>query len=465
MSAMRIPSRTKYRKRVGTFGAMNVSKDESALDFSMAAQCYNFDFSSGALRDGYGVSDHKFVPSDATRYWVYRYYSEEYGKYVEQYIYQIKTGHLLTSDLKGGNALFVSGVAYGEITALNYRLKSKDVLLISCPGRHLIIWDGKRLTEYKDAPEISSMALHYERLFVTSATDPTKVFFSDDLDPTNWSVSSGEGGFIELLDERGNLTKVVSFGGYLYIFREHGISRITAYADQSDFSVSNLYVSAGRIFPESIVMCGSVIMFLASDGLYSFDGYECVKRLKNLDGLLGSKCSCGEYYNGKYYLACEMNFDGDERVGCEKDEYRTNGLLVYDLSTGAYSVSRGLDISFIKAVSFSGEDYLVACEKNGCGVIERNGRRFSESLPKLWRGPLTDFGTPDKTKAVREIYFDGNVACTLAVIGDKKTKSALVKPSARRVRANIIGRKLALSVSTDEVDCVIKAPTVIYSSY
>ncbi|MCH5158925.1 MAG: hypothetical protein J1F33_07005 [Clostridiales bacterium] len=465
MGTMRIPSRTKYRKRVGSFSAMNAAKDESVLDFSTAAECYNFDFSSGALRDGYGVVGHKYVPTEATRYWVYRYYSEKHERYVEQYIFQVKLGQLLISSVDSDKIIYLSGFAYGDITAMNYRLNSKDVFLFSCAGEHLYVWDGDSLVEYKDAPVISSMALHYERLFVTSDEEPTKVFFSDDLDPTNWSVSSGGAGFIELLDERGDLTKVVSFGGYLYIFREHGISRVTAYADQSDFSVTNLYVSAGRIFPESIVMCGAVIMFLASDGLYVFDGYECRKTLKNLDGLFGSKCSCGEYYNGKYYLSCEMNFRDGETVGCENGEHASNGLLVYDLSTGAYSISRGLDISFLKAVSYRGLDYLVARDSDGCGVIDRCGSRLSGALPKLWRSPFTDLGTPDKIKAVREVYFDANVPCTFTVTGDKKKKSAFVKSGARRIRTNVNSRKLSVAISSGEVGCDVKPPTIIYSSY
>ncbi len=465
MGLMRIPSRTKYRKRVGAFRALNVANDESVLDFSTAAECYNFDFSSGALRDGYGVESHPSVPPQATRYWVYRHYSEDAEKYVEQFLFQVKEGPLFMSVADTDKYRGFSGVAYDNVTALNYRLNSKDVLLISSTGRHLLVWDGKQLREYKDAPLISSMALHYERLFVTSESDPTKVFFSDDLDPTNWSISSGGAGFIELLDERGILTKVVSFGGYLYIFREHGISRVTAYADQSEFAVTNLFVSAGRIFPESIVKCGSAIMFLASDGLYMFDGYECKKTLKNLDGLFGSKCACGEYFNGKYYLSCEMNFGDGNKVGCEAGDHATNALLVFDVSTGEYSISRGVDISFMGAVSYLGKDFLVAHDSDGCGVITRCGKRISMQLPKLWRGPLTDFGMPDRTKAVREVYFDGNVTCTLTVTADKKKKRAIVKPGARRIRLNVNSRKIALTVSSIVDGCDIKAPTLIYSSY
>ena len=71
MSTLKIPSVTRYRKRVGGFGAIDVKHDESVIQFNTAAECYNFDFTSGALRAGYGVQTHAAVPTSATRYWVF----------------------------------------------------------------------------------------------------------------------------------------------------------------------------------------------------------------------------------------------------------------------------------------------------------------------------------------------------------------------------------------------------------
>lgn len=55
------------------------------------------------------------------------------------------------------------------------------------------------------------MTMHYERLFATTSTDKYTLYFSDDLDPTNWNENITEGGFIQMLDERGELLKVISF--------------------------------------------------------------------------------------------------------------------------------------------------------------------------------------------------------------------------------------------------------------
>lgn len=466
MGVMKIPSSARYRKRVGSFGDIDVKHDQSVLKFNTAAQCYNYDFSSGALRAGYGTAVHADVPADAVRYWVYRYYSESVGGYVDQYVYQDKYGRLKFYDSNAKQLLFLTGRLLAPIQALNYRLNGEDVLLLTSPGQKLISWNGAQMIEYADSPMISSMALHYERLFVTSSSDPTKVFFSDDLDPTNWTVGADGGGFIELLDERGELLSVQSFGNYLYIFREHGISRVTAFGDQSEFSVVNLFVSAGRIFPTSINKCGAGIMFLASDGLYMFDGYDCKRVLKNLDGLIVPNDNCAAaFFNGKYYLSCNMDFGDGKTVGCESAAHKVNGLLVYDVSTGEYSVTRGLDISYMNVCTFLGEDFLMCCDGGvGC-VVAKTGARRGVALDRRWQSPETDFSAPDTTKAVRELYIKTNTECTVTLKSDKKTKRINVRPGDRRVRTNFNAKRFSLAIETDDVDCDIKPPTLIYSSY
>ncbi len=461
--ALRIPTSPRYRKRVGAFSGVDVKHDESVIGFSTAARIYNFDFSSGALRDGYGIGNHTRVPKFAKRYCVYRYFSEEANRYVDQYVFQIQSGHLCCYDELVGKIQLISGSAYPPFEAMNYRINGKDILLISCEGYPLITWNGRLLIDNNGTPEISSMALHYERLFVTSKTEPTKLFFSADFDPLNWSTSGNQGGFIELLDDRGEMNKVVSFADYLYVFRDHGISRITAYADVKEFAVSNLFVAAGRIFPESIQKCGSVIMFLASDGLYAFDGYECRKVLTQLDGLIKEGVASA-FFDGKYYLSCKADFGDGKKIECENGECKANMLLVYDPTTGEYSVSRGMDIRYMNACTFVGEDFLAAYDEgNGGGVIMRNGKRFDVPLEKRWESPLSDFGMPDKYKAVREVHVDTETDISVSVLGDGKERTVPVKSGPRRIRYNIRARQLSLSVETNKCDCRIKPPTIVYS--
>lgn len=467
MSRLKIPSLARRRKRVGAFSGIDVKHDESVLDFSAATECYNFDMSSGALTDGYGIAAKDIINQQCTGFWTFKYAlsEDDGGGYSEQYIFQMQNGMLKFYDTAINRLYYISGFPYPRLTAIPYRLDSKDVLLLSCEGHRLLTWDGGYIREYSGTPIISSMALHYERLFVISPESPTTLLFSDDLDPRNWSASPEEGGFIDMPDERGFLIKVISFANYLYVFRERGISRVTAFGDQSEFSVTNLFVSAGRIYPESIVKCGSIIVFLASDGLYAFDGYDCTRVLRNLDGYLGAP-SAAAYFNGKYYLSCRMEFKDGNVVGCEEeDEYKSNALLVFDPFSGEYSISRGMDINFLNACSFMDEDFLVGCDSVGTGVIKKCGKRFDDPLYKHWRSPVTDFGLADKTKLLREMYVTTATECGICVLGEKRTKYANVSAGSRRIRLNAREKRFALEIDCCEADVNIKPPTLVYTTF
>lgn len=464
MGTLKMPRSPRYRKRIGAFGAFDSRRDKSVLRFDVSPLCYNFDMSAGALRDGYGVEKSNVVPETLSRYWVYRFYSESEQSYVEQYVFQMKNGLLRYYSVKEDRYVYISGKQYPQFDVINYKLDSKDILLMSGYGTNLFTWDGARLHEYHDSPKISSMALHYERLFVTSREEPTRVYFSDDLDPTNWTIGADGAGFIELLDERGYLNKVVSFGSYLYIFRDHGISRVTAFGDQREFAVVNLFATAGRIYPSSICTCGSVIMFSASDGLYAFDGYECKRILRNLDGLIKADddCACA-FFDGRYYLACKADFGDGKTIGCETGEYKTNCLAVIDPVSGECSVSRGLNIEFLNACSYGGSDYLMCCDGGKGGIVTKCGARLGISLPKHWESAPSDMSAPEKNKIVRELCVESDKPCDITVASSQKIKTETVRGGSRRLRFNIVGRSFRIAADTSAVGCRIGPPTVIYS--
>ena len=470
---LKLPRIKRYKKQMSRYATADFKSDRSLLPFSTAKTFYNIDFSSGVLRKGYGVRQHESVPIYAQRYWIYRLYSEEHNAYADQYIYQYSNGLIAWFDAFKHKEIYVSGLPFKPLDIINYRVGSKDVLLLSCEGRKLLTWDGDVITEYENSPGISSMAVHYERLFVTSRDERTKVYFSKNLDPTQWEISEDGGGFIELLDERGYLNKVVSFGNYLYIFRDHGISRVTAYGDQSEFSVVNMFVTAGRIFPSSITTCGNCIMFLASDGLYRFDGYNCVRTLTDIAPTIlpDDNCACA-YFDGKYYLACRMAFADGKTVGCESAaSHKTNALIVYDPQSGEYSISRGLDITFMNACSYNGEDYLMCCEGGKGGVIERGAARFDEALPSYWESGVTEMNAPDKMKYLTDVIFDnsdGDSAdnVVLGVCADGVWYSLNVQSAALdSVRLNVSGRRFAFSLYTAGTRLNVTPLCVKYNMY
>lgn len=123
----------------------------------------------------------------------------------------------------------------GDVEGVSYNYKSNDVLLMSSSDDGLFIVNDSTVTYCTNAPKFTSIAVHNERVFGTVNGVSNQVWFSDDFDPANWKVSQTEAGYISFADDLGKAIKVVSFLNYLYVFRDYGIFRLTAYGDQNDF--------------------------------------------------------------------------------------------------------------------------------------------------------------------------------------------------------------------------------------
>ena len=129
------------------------------------------------------------------------------------------------------------------------------------------------------------MCVHYERIYATVSGEANSLWFSDDFNPVNWNASLTEGGFINFDDDGGRVIKAVSFLDHVYVFRDYGIVRLTAYGSQENYTVSKVYVSASRILPDTIACCGDRIIFLTDEGLFSFNGYTMTMIAKEITNL------------------------------------------------------------------------------------------------------------------------------------------------------------------------------------
>ncbi|MCH5164000.1 MAG: hypothetical protein J1F36_03200 [Clostridiales bacterium] len=442
MKYIKVKQRASSRISVPNFlSGVNTAYDQSVLSLSVAANCYNFDFTSGALKGSLGFISQN-IKADSV--WIYHNGSEQYlmYSYGGEVFYKGKSG--ITNKLEG---IKLNGVP----KAIGYRLYGEDVVLICSPSDNMVVWNGVDPAYYvSSSPLITSMAMHYERMFVSTSNEVNTLWFSDDLDPTNWNTDMTEGGFIELADERGALIKVLSFLNYVYIFRERGISRLTAYAEQSEFTVSNLFVTGGKIYPESIALCGDKVIFASSDGLFTFDGVSARRILTNLDGLIAPDENCvATYHGGKYYLALKANFESDSRFKSGTN----NAILIY--GDNGYTLMRGYDVSGF----YSGGDTLYAIID---GKLHVQGGKCS--LPKRWTVPQTDLGS-GRVKRIKVLYIDTKTDITLTVHIDEKSKQFFVagKGTASRININMPGRKFGMTVDCAAADPLISRPQLTFS--
>lgn len=448
-----------YKASIPDFsGGINTDKDERILPLSRAKESYNFELCSGALLEGYGLESSGIT--NALCVWLYTR-QEDSGAVEHILMYCAKDGKVY---FRRGEAAFIqlSGVSFTSAPMpLNYRLYNEDVIILVSATDHMVVWNGKTdAYTVADSPLITSLTMHYERMFVTTSGAKNAVWFSDDLDPTNWNPELDEGGFIELLDERGRLNRVISFNNMVYVFRDYGISKISAYASQSDFNVSNLFVSSGRIYADTAVVCGDVIIFMAADGLYSFDGVSTRKMLKNLDGLLcggGSPYAC--YNAGKYWVTFNACFEGETAN-------KNNCVLALDRHSGAFSLIKGVCVNMLCPIADGDNEKLyMVCDDGRAGITKKDGVLFGTPLKKLWQSGLIDLNTPTRTKLIKEIVIDTLYDIELTVKTEVATKKIAVKGGSgiAKVRVNMTAVKLGLSIESFTAKASIARPTVTYA--
>lgn len=434
----------------------NSSLDESVLPLSTAKRIYNFDFQSGALTTSYGIIDAEF-PRTTVAVWQYKKVDSVTGETQKIKMFTDTGGHLWYFNERGF-ATVLSGIRFTSAPiAINYRLYGEDVIIMCSKTDGMLVWDGVKNPYFvENSPLITSFTIHYERMFATTSNDKSMVIFSDDLDPTNWNSDLDSGGFIQMLDERGELNKVISFLNYVYIFRDYGISRLTAYADQSEFSATNLFVSSGKISSKTVTECGDTVLFVSGSGIYRFDGMSTTKLLPSISGIIkSSENAVAAYHKGKYFVALHLNLDN----GIADDSLGNNGMIIYDIKSGNYQVVSGVNIVSLVTID---EELFAITDLGRVGKLEKCGAFFNEKTIKRYSSGMQDYGT-DNVKTVKEFSVETKEPLNLTVFSEKIKKTFKV-PSSNDgisiVRVNVTGRKIGFEIETDSLEPKISRPTI-----
>lgn len=415
-------------------GGLNNSVDRNLLSQKYAVNTYNINYCDRTLKTGMGISKLKFqydslgefefdsINKSVKKLIYFKRFDRDELVEDDRLLIVTDDGYLYSANISNLTQFsIVEGVHFNATpNFICYRLNGDDVVIMTSEKDDMLIWDGKNLPySVPDAPKITSMCVHYERLFVTVGGDKSAVWFSDDLDPSNWAVNLEEAGFIEVADAFGGLLKVVRFIDYVYIFRSYGIARLTAYGDQTQFTLSQLFTTSGRIFPDSVQVCGDRIIFLAQDGLYMFDGLQTYKILKNIEGLfLGcdkSKCIAA-FNDGCYYLTLNDNKD-------------TGYVLKYNISDNNVDIYHGPEVIDILPICAEGYTKIALIVKNDDNIytFDKSGCFENEPLKKLWITPVTDLNYPELEKCIRKLIINTKYDILVTIVSDIERKTYKIK--------------------------------------
>ena len=479
-----------YSPRTYTFNladfsrGMNKEIDENLLNMNYAKLAYNVKTDDKSLKQGYGIQEFS-LPNNV-------FDKQNYFK-VPDGVQALGLWCCKVADTKGNleDLLLLYGsdkkmycaFAYGpaemfldtEVTLnakpsiLSYVYNGLETVVMTSPQDPLYTWNGSAPTASEKALHLSSICCHYERLFASSSDEKNRVRFSEDFNILNWEETSQAGGFIELVDERGHINKVLSFNDYVYILRDYGISRLSAYGDQSEFAITHLNLSSNKIYANTACLCGDRIIMLTKDGLKYIVGstlYDFDFKINNIINKDKISFANACYYDNKYYLAINLNFEDDEKIGCENEiDYKNNALLEFDIQSRKLNILRGVDISHMCAVKVNDVNKLAFCfngeNASTLGELCDSGNLFEEKLPKCWTTPTSDLGI-NKKKVINNIRLLTNQALTLTLFSEKETKTIKVNPSkyVQQLQTNLIGYRIGLKIFTNENELDISNLTV-----
>lgn len=445
-------------------------KDDSAINYNTPKKIYNYITEDGSLKSGYGfkvlamplsiddLENETIIPirgDEVKALWKLKWYDEQYEHIDKYYLFYYNDENKVCYDniLDERILTITIDTTFSDIPyAMYYRQYNQDCLMLSGDsGTMLVAGFGTETSE--QAPKILSCCTHYGKLFAIIEGKRGTLVYTDDTDVLNWQDEKTKD--LDFSDGRGNLNKVLSYEDYLYIFRDFGITKVSIYGSDEEFSISHQYFSDSVIYPDTISQSGDNIYFLTASGLKVFNG-SSVKDLEidcqELFNCCENRNATAVCFEGKYYLACKGDFKDDAVVGCEGEGFINNMLLVYDLSSKKVDVVRGVDIHQLLALTNPYKSKLVACFNNEyigkIGELTKDGKVFDENLTSCIAFPVSDFNKPFVKKRIKSFMIKSKSDCKVIISNEDKVFEFNVKGNKvqQKVRTDIVGKSFSVKI-------------------
>lgn len=203
------------------------------------------------------------------------------------------------------------------------------------------------------APAGSAAAFFGERLFIASGET---LFYSAPLAPKDWTQSADGAGSVVLPSVGGNILKLLPDRGRLLLFRERGVTALSAPGDFLGFEAEELPCAVEGLMPSSVARCGSRVLFCSKEGIFSLKG-ETLSRLSGCgEERIAFQRGVSAVSAGKRYYAAVTLKDGEKCIL----EIEGEGAALYRLE--AESLAGG-KFRFLKEGSLYALDEEAAGEK------------------------------------------------------------------------------------------------------
>ncbi len=455
--------------------------------------CYNLIFKNGALKTGLGFGHLKapdtettpvedwhmfnfegYITSKIDDIWLNRWFNTYTNQSYYQILFYESSTKLLYAiplideyegDIWERTDLIESYPTY----ECEYRIENEDAaIFFTAEGMVFLSQTGEKLYE---VPAMISCAVHYDNFFGITNTNRNTLIYTTNLNLKEWVDENNS--TLEFLDNRGAFTKLIAFNDYVYLFREHGITKLSIYSSKEDFSCTHLYTSTSKIYEKSVCVCGDKIFFVTRDGLYSFNGSSVEKICQTYDKyfrwLENENCSA-VCLKGKYYLATRFDFDDGAKVGAESEADCVNNVLFeIDIETFDVNIYRGVDVKTLLAVDSPVMSKLCACynsteNKKVIGELTFDGKTFDESTEKFWMSYKTDLNYRGKRKKIKELVINSLYDCVVKIDSDEESVEIAISGSEKEQRypLNACGKIFQFTFKTNQQYCEISKPMIVF---
>ncbi len=439
-------------------------KDESLLEGSECVLQYNFSCLDGSLKNIYGFEvlnvdnvDADPSSSEIKGLWGANFCINTNNSVIDYLFFMNEENDIYYLSFNLGVDFPVQIANFNEIpTVTKIQENSLDAFVFASPSDNLVLLNQTSATTYPNVPKIMDAIYQYDQLFAITAQNRNSLVFSSEVEVTSWTNSNIEK--INFSDNRGRLLKLVNFEDSLFVFREFGITKVSPYSINTDFSISHLFESQSFIFPNTISVCGNKVLFFSEEGLFSFDGNNVDKIdldfVKKIDLSLSSSMSA-KAFNGKYFLACRVNFDDEDEIGCESGAYVNNAMLIFDIDKKQIEIVRGVDILMFATVNSASHSKLCMCfrgsNKNKIGQLSLTGKNFDVNLTQCWKSAFSDFGF-DGLKRIDTLQIFVKESCQIVVSCDdmEKTFEISASNSLQKIPINITGERFSLQIKSNQ---------------
>lgn len=478
----RLGKPTRRRYKLSGFKGYNSRGVTSTLPCDYTDECVNFGFKDGRLTSGIGVSRLKIRALDGSERTLVPEFT--YPKYEKECMLSgFNCGYdndnyfdiLIFTEKKMMDCPFSKRLSAwysfqlanpDRKTGVNYLTREGEhIYIVSGSEEGVRIFDGYDGFDWvKNALKIKHMCVHAERVFAIVEDDDSAVWFCDAFDPYNWDVSLDAGGYLRFDGSLGIVRRLFGFSDYLYVFCDYGIYRVGAYGDQSSFSVRRVYAACGRIYPRSIVEAGDRLIFMAEDGVYSFDGYDVSLLTDRLAPLMhdGEMNFSAAYCKHTYYVSMYCRDGEDSPMSGDN-----NRLIAVDTRSGNIDIC-DMSVYSLYTIDNPGQNEVMALRK-GLGqvlAIDDCGLDLGKVRRRVWKIKRVDMGEPDSLKVIRSVSSDSVTGYKLTVISDTGERSeADIADGACSVKLNIKGKNFDFVISSESERAEISSPYLTVDIY